>query len=72
LRVDELGLEVVGQRLESDRAVLACREGSWTLLHPAARASSRTRRSIAVAIPCRRWLFTTTTASIMRLGRCRR
>jgi hypothetical protein len=24
-RLDELGLEVVGQRLESDRAVLACR-----------------------------------------------
>ena len=25
VRVDELGLEVVGQRLEPDRAVLACR-----------------------------------------------
>ena len=31
-RLDELGLEVTGQRVEPDRAVLACRitdDGSW-------------------------------------------
>ena len=29
-RLDELGLEVVGQRLEPDRAVLACRNAGRT------------------------------------------
>jgi len=47
-RLEELGLEVLGQRLEPDRAVLACRVGSRTSGATAADAKPREGRSVEV------------------------
>ena len=43
-RLDELGLEVVGQRLEPDRAVLACRVVEPRRMDGAAAAGARACR----------------------------
>jgi len=43
-RLDELGLEVVGQRLERDRAVLACRVEGVSSTGGAVAADARQRR----------------------------